>query len=178
MAEQEKAYLGLGSNVGDRLKNLALAVEKIRANARIDVLRLSSIYETEPYGFHEQPYFLNCVVEVETSLPPVGLLIVAKSVEEQLGRSSGHRWGPREIDVDILSYAQKTATLEFLRVPHRDLAARRFVLVPFSEIAPHFIPPGKKESISELLKACPDSGDVRLLGTAHLLAAHLGEEYS
>ncbi len=178
MNESETAYLGLGSNLGDRLKNLALAIEKIRANARIDVQQISSVYETEPYGFHEQPPFLNCVVEVRTALPPVGVGIGAKAVEEQLGRNSGRRWGPREIDVDILSYTQTAVRSDFLQVPHRDLAARRFVLVPFSEIAPHFVPPEGEASISELLDRCPDTGAVRLLGTAHLLTAHLGEEYS
>ncbi len=178
MNKQEKVYLGLGSNLGDRLGNLALAVEKLRANARISVLRLSSIYETEPYGFRDQPPFLNCVVEVETTLPPVGLLIVAKSIEERLGRTAGRRWGPREIDVDILSYEHSRANLDFLQVPHRDMTERRFVLVPFSEIAPDFVPPGKTQSVLELLHTCRDTADVQIHGTAHLLKARLGEELS
>ena len=170
--------MGLGSNLGDRLRNLALAVEKLNANARIRVLRLSSVYETEPFGFRSQPPFLNCVVEVETSLPPVGLLIVAKSIEERMGRSASRRWGPREIDVDILSYERSHADLDFLQVPHRDMAERRFVLVPFSEIAPDFVPPGKTQSVLELLRLCRDTAEVQILGTAHLLTARLGEEFS
>ena len=178
MSEREKVYLGLGSNLGDRLKNLSFALRRLAANARIELRQISSIYETEPYGFHEQPPFLNCVVEVQTSLPPVGMLIVAKSIEEQAGRRAGRRWGPREIDVDILCYEKSVVHLDFLQVPHSDLTKRRFVLAPFSEIAPDFVPPETTRTISEMYRQCRDTGAVQIFGTAHLLTARTGEELS
>jgi len=157
----EKAYLGLGTNMGQREEILEKAVRIISLNSAIEILNISGVYETEPYGFKDQPDFLNLVLEVETSLTPQRLLIVAKSIEEQMGRRPRRRWGPREIDVDILAYENSVAREGFLHVPHKELSSRRFVLVPFAEIAPSFILPDRNKSIQELLTQCPDTGRVQ-----------------
>jgi len=157
----EKVYLGLGTNMGQREEFLEKAIRIISLNSNIEILKISGVYETEPYGFKDQPNFLNLVLEAETSLSPEKLLIVAKSIEEQIGREHRRRWGPREIDVDILAYENSVVRKDFLQVPHKELSKRRFVLVPFAEIAPAFIPPNRNKSIQVLLTLCLDTGRVR-----------------
>ncbi|NOY76755.1 MAG: 2-amino-4-hydroxy-6-hydroxymethyldihydropteridine diphosphokinase [Calditrichaeota bacterium] len=158
----EKAYLSLGTNVGQREEFLERAIRILSLNSALEIVNISSVYETEPYGVKDQPDFLNLVVEVETSLTPRRLLIVAKSIEEQMGRKPRRRWGPREIDVDILAYEKSVTHEDFLQVPHKELAERRFVLVPFAEIAPGFILPDRNKSIQEMLTECPDTGRVQV----------------
>ncbi|HDL78674.1 MAG TPA: 2-amino-4-hydroxy-6-hydroxymethyldihydropteridine diphosphokinase [Bacteroidetes bacterium] len=159
----EKVYLGIGTNLGDRESNITKAVRKIALNKNMTLLQSSSLYETEPYGYKNQHPFLNLVIVVETMMPPLRMLIAAKSIEEQIGREKRWRWGPREIDVDILSYEKTIVHQDLLWVPHRELAVRRFVLKPFAEIAPAFVPPGYDASIRTLLVNCRDSGIVRLV---------------
>jgi 2-amino-4-hydroxy-6-hydroxymethyldihydropteridine diphosphokinase len=126
------AYLGLGSNVGDRRANLMAAAEAVGAR------RMSSIYETAPQGeVLDQPDFLNAVVEIETELGPEELLVRCKEIESEMGRRAGGvRHGPRPIDVDILLLGDTEYESERLRIPHRDLETRRFVLEPLRELAP------------------------------------------
>jgi len=126
------AYLGLGSNVGDRRGNLMAAAEAVGAR------RMSSIYETAPQGeVLDQPDFLNAVVEIETELGPEELLKRCKEIESEMGRrAGGARHGPRPIDIDILLLGDTEYESERLRIPHRDLEARRFVLEPLRELAP------------------------------------------
>jgi 2-amino-4-hydroxy-6-hydroxymethyldihydropteridine diphosphokinase len=126
------AFLGLGSNVGDRRRNLMAAAEAVGA------LRMSSLYETAPQGeVLDQPDFLNAVVEIETELGPEELLRQCKEIESELGRRAGGvRHGPRPIDIDILLLGDVEYESERLRIPHRDLEARRFVLEPLRELAP------------------------------------------
>ena len=126
------AYLGLGSNVGDRRGNLMAAAEAVGAR------RMSSIYETAPQGeVLDQPDFLNAVVEVETELGPEDLLKRCKEIEAEMGRRAGGvRHGPRPIDIDILLLGDAEYESERLRIPHRDLETRRFVLEPLRELAP------------------------------------------
>jgi len=126
------AYLGLGSNVGDRRGNLAAAAEALGAR------RISSFYETAPQGeVLDQPDFLNAVVEIETELGPEDLLKQCKAIESELGRRAGGvRHGPRPIDIDILLLGDVEYESERLRIPHRDLETRRFVLEPLKELAP------------------------------------------
>lgn len=157
----EKVYLGLGTNMGQREETLEKAIRIISLNSNIEILKISGVYETEPYGFKNQPNFLNLVLEAETSLSPEKLLIVVKSIEEQIGREHRRRWGPREIDVDILAYENSVVREDFLQVPHKELSKRRFVLVPFAEIAPTFIPPDRNKSVQVLLTLCLDTGRVR-----------------
>jgi 2-amino-4-hydroxy-6-hydroxymethyldihydropteridine diphosphokinase len=137
------AYLSLGSNVGDRRAHLQAAVAALPAHA-VRPLAASSVYETEPVGeVLDQPDFLNACLRVETALHPEALLDACKAVERELGRSpGGPRHGPRPIDVDVLLVGELVHASERLRVPHRDLAQRRFVLVPLLELDPDLAAPG------------------------------------
>lgn len=129
-----RSYLGLGSNVGDRLGNLTRAVELLQARRRVAVVRSSRVYETAPVGGPPQPDFLNAVVEVETELSPRELLQACLEVEGALGRVRGERWGPRTIDVDILTYGREEVAEADLTVPHPRMHERGFVLVPLLEL--------------------------------------------
>lgn len=136
------AYLGLGANLGDRADNLRRAVALLAATPGIRLRRLSSVYETEPVGYRDQPRFLNQVAEVETDLAPQALLACARAVEAALGRTRGVRWGPRTMDVDILLYDEVSLAEPDLVLPHPRLTERAFVLVPLAEIAPALVLPG------------------------------------
>lgn len=156
-----KVYLGLGSNKGERLSFLSSALSGIAQLPRTKVAAISSVYETEPVGKKDQPEFLNAVAEVHTELPPTVLLRELKNLERDLGRLERTRWGPREIDIDILYYDDLVFQDELLRVPHNELANRRFVLIPLNEIAPGLIDPARKLSTLDLLKFCRDTSSVR-----------------
>jgi 2-amino-4-hydroxy-6-hydroxymethyldihydropteridine diphosphokinase len=141
-------YLGLGSNVGDRLAHLRAARDGLAGHG-VAVRRASSVYETEPQGeLLDQPEFLNACVEVETDLAPEDLLDVCKVVEAEVGRLiGGPRHGPRTIDVDVLLLGDLEHESERLRIPHRDVLARRFVLVPLLELDPELtLPDGTRVS--------------------------------
>jgi 2-amino-4-hydroxy-6-hydroxymethyldihydropteridine diphosphokinase len=138
------AFLGIGSNLGDRLANLQRAVDLLAATEGVRVLRSSRVYETEPVG-PPQPDFLNIVVEVETSLDPHGLLAAAATVEQTLHRVREARWGPRTIDVDILTFDERTIDEPDLTVPHPRMHERAFVLVPLLELsATPMLPAGRR----------------------------------
>jgi 2-amino-4-hydroxy-6-hydroxymethyldihydropteridine diphosphokinase len=146
VARARTAYLGLGSNVGDRLANLRAAAELLDANDAIVVVARSSVYETEPVGeVLDQADFYNAVVAVETELEPRELLAACKQVEQDLGRRAGGvRHGPRPIDIDLLVVDDLTLSDENLVVPHPELANRRFVLAPLEEVAPELtLPDGR-----------------------------------
>jgi 2-amino-4-hydroxy-6-hydroxymethyldihydropteridine diphosphokinase len=138
----ERAMLGLGSNLGDPLANLQAAVDRIRERPGVRVLRSSRVYETDPVGGPPQPFFLNAVVEVETTLDPSGLLAVCLAVEQDLGRVRAERWGPRTIDVDLLIFDERTIDEPDLAVPHPRMHDRAFVLVPLAELDPDPMLPG------------------------------------
>ena len=143
-------YLALGSNLGDREANLRKAIVTL-ARPSIELVRASSIYETAPMLLEEQPWFLNQVVEVKTSLFPRQLLHCAQEVERQLGRKRTIANGPRIIDIDILLYGRTVMASYELTVPHPRMAERRFVLEPLAELAPRLRHPVLKRSMSELL---------------------------
>jgi 2-amino-4-hydroxy-6-hydroxymethyldihydropteridine diphosphokinase len=160
-------YLGLGSNVGDRRAHLQAAVEDLWAHA-VEVLASSSVYDTEPVGdLPDQPSFLNACVRIETALDPEELLAACKLVEQALGRElSGPgyvRHGPRPIDVDLLLLGDGVHESPRLRVPHRDVTSRRFVLVPLLELAPDLVVPGFGRA-ADALAALGDGQAVRRAG--------------
>jgi 2-amino-4-hydroxy-6-hydroxymethyldihydropteridine diphosphokinase len=137
----ETAYLALGSNLGDRLESLRQAVRLLQAEPGVEVVRSSRVYETEPVG-PPQPAYLNAVIEVRTELEPRGLLEACRRVEDALGRVRDERWGPRTIDVDVLSIDERTVDEPDLIVPHPRMHERGFVLVPLCELDPDPMLPG------------------------------------
>jgi len=148
-------FLGLGSNVGDRRKNIDLAVQLLGENADIRLEQVSSIYETTPVGYARQRDFLNAAIEITTDLTPEELLEETKAVEATLGRERSFRFAPRTIDVDILLFGNEIRYEPHLRLPHPELLNRAFVLVPLAEIAPRLIHPSGK-SILQLLRELPE----------------------
>ena len=146
------AYLGLGSNLGDRAANLQKALECL-ASAGVQIVRRSSIYETEPQELREQPWFLNQVVEIETTLLPIELLARIRDIERELGRVRAVAKGPRTIDIDILFYEDVIIDTTELQLPHPRLADRRFVLEPLAELAPDLHHPATGRKVSDMLAA-------------------------
>jgi 2-amino-4-hydroxy-6-hydroxymethyldihydropteridine diphosphokinase len=130
------AYLGLGSNLGDRHYNLVSAVAALDRTPGIRVTRVSSFRATPPYGVQDQPEFLNGVVEIETDLGPPALLAAVKAIETALGRVPTYRWGPRVIDIDILLYDRLRWESPELTIPHPGILERPFVIEPLAELAP------------------------------------------
>jgi len=147
------AYLGLGSNLGDRRRNLEAALEALRAHPQIAVTAVSSFLETDPVGGPPgQGKFLNAAAGIETDLAPETLLEELKRIERAIGRTPGPRWGPREIDLDILLYGDTVLETADLVIPHPRMRERRFVLEPLSEIAPTARDPVTGLSVRELLE--------------------------
>ena len=157
----QNAYVGLGSNLGDRAGYLLLAVRGM-LDAGLDVIRLSSIYETEPVEYENQPAFLNMVAELRGStLPsPEQLLARLLRIEYALGRTRDIHLGPRTIDLDLLIFKDQQLESEFLTVPHPRIALRRFVLVPLNELVPSLVHPVLRKPISELLVQTKDRSTV------------------
>lgn len=160
MSKLANAYLGLGSNLGDREQNLLRALSLL--STKVEVRRISSIYETEPVGYEEQPLFLNLVCQIATLLSPRELLNFAKEIEAAMGRvPSGQRNSPRLIDIDILLYGSESIESPDLTIPHPRLEERAFVLIPLAEIAPDLIPPQLGKSIAQLADKVGGKSGVR-----------------
>lgn len=147
-------YLGLGSNIGDREANLAEAVGRLGA-ADLKVIRVSPIYETEPVDYTDQRWFLNQVVEAETTLFPVMLLSRVGRIERELGRVRRVPKGPRIIDIDILLYGRTVVRMADLEIPHPRMGERRFVLAPLADLAPELMHPVTHQTIRRMLEAAP-----------------------
>ena len=162
------AYLGLGSNLGDRRGYLLHALGLL-PQEDLALIRCSAIYETEPWGFTEQPRFLNMVCEIETTLSPEELLATAKRVEQVVGRTPHpQRYGPREIDIDLLLYGKTVVSGDGLEVPHPRLVERAFVLVPLLELAPRLRHPVLGLTMQALLARLTDREGVRWWGPSPL----------
>ncbi len=157
----QNAYVGLGSNLGDRAGYLLLAVRGM-LDAGLDVIRLSSIYETEPVEYEKQPPFLNMVAELRGSTLPSPEQMMARllRIEYALGRIRHVHMGPRTIDLDLLIFKDHRADTEYLTVPHPRIASRRFVLVPLNELVPNLVHPVLGKSISDLLALTKDQSVV------------------
>jgi 2-amino-4-hydroxy-6-hydroxymethyldihydropteridine diphosphokinase len=160
---QQNAYVSVGSNLGDRAGYLLLAVRGMLA-AGLDVIRLSSIYETQPVEFTDQPIFLNLVAELRGSTLPSAEQVLARMlrIEYALGRVRDVQMGPRTVDLDLLIYKDERRDTAFLRLPHPRLQQRRFVLEPLNELVPTLVHPVLGRSVGDLLKETPDTSAVRL----------------
>ncbi len=163
--DEKTVYLSLGSNIGDRAKNLHAAIAAL-PGVGVRVTKVSSFYETEPVDLREQPWFLNCVVEGETEVPAGQLLKKLREIESRMGSKKLVAKGPRVIDLDILLYGQETIDTPELQVPHPYMHLRRFVLVPLAEIAPELRHPAWGGTAGDLLARTPDQSEVRRLNLA------------
>lgn len=144
-----KAFIGLGSNLGDKRKNIAIALKRLKDRG-IKIIKISSLIETEPYGYKEQDKFLNAVCLVETNCSPHKLLKILLKIEKEMGRVRNIKWGPRIIDLDIIFYDNIILKDEDLVIPHSDAHNRIFVMGPLSEIAPDFVHPVLKKTVKEI----------------------------
>lgn len=153
--------IGLGSNIGNRENHIKMAIYELHKHAEISVDKISSLYETKPMGMVDQPNFLNAVISIHTILEPYNLLKVCLNIESQMGRVRYQRWGPRNIDIDILIYHDLIIQDEVLQIPHPRLHERSFVLIPLQEIA-YDTPVYQRLTPGELLEKMDDHNDVML----------------
>ena len=159
--KRQHAYVGFGSNLGDRLNNCRNAIEALGALQSCSLLKTSSFYETSPVGLVEQPAFINGVVVLETGENAHWLLRQMLQIEKTFGRIRNLKWGPRSIDLDLLFFDDQIIDIPELTVPHPFLHERRFVLQPLNEVAPNFCHPCLEKSVSDLLRNLKD-GDQRV----------------
>jgi 2-amino-4-hydroxy-6-hydroxymethyldihydropteridine diphosphokinase len=158
-----RAYVGVGSNLGDRWANLASAGAFLHRSPRVAVLRASRVYDTAPIG-PPQPRYLNAVLELETELTAKALLAVLQMAENAAGRRrGGPRWSARTLDLDLLLYGDEVIVDRRLRVPHPEISVRRFVLAPLAELCPDRVIPGTARTVAELLVRAPRD-DVAAVG--------------
>lgn len=153
-----RAYISIGSNLGDRVANCMLAVSMLSSFARVTAA--SSAYETEPVGPKDQPDFINCAACIETDMPPENLLAELRSIEDSLGRIRRERWRERSIDLDIVFYDGLVMNTDELTIPHPRAHLRRFVLEPLAEISPGLVHPILGATVSELLHSLGDGEKV------------------
>jgi 2-amino-4-hydroxy-6-hydroxymethyldihydropteridine diphosphokinase len=152
----ERVFLGLGSNIGDRPANIERACRLLSTVEGVRLVRISSLVETKPVGYEDQPDFINAVMEIETALAPRGLLTAIKEIERRMGRTPTVRFGPRIIDIDILLFGQRVIDEPNLTIPHPRMHERRFVLEPLAEIAPDVVNPVTGKRAVEILNELSD----------------------
>jgi 2-amino-4-hydroxy-6-hydroxymethyldihydropteridine diphosphokinase len=165
-----RAFIGLGSNVGDRLQFLQRAVKRLVETISVQVIDVSSVYETAPVGPAAQAWFLNAVVGVDTSLSPSTLLDQTQAIERALGREITYRWGPRTIDLDILLYGNTQVRTATLMIPHAELCQRAFVMIPLLELDPNIVLPDGI-AVSACLHTLTPSQQVRRFAPPAALAS-------
>lgn len=155
---KKRVLLGIGTNLGDKKANLKTAIKNIKDIEGVEIVRISSFYVTPPWGKEDQDEFLNGVVEIETDIPPLELLRELQAIEINMGRERKEKWGPRNIDIDILLYGEEVMDLEELKVPHPYMRERLFVLVPLNEIRPDLVFPDDGATIGEVLAKALEGG--------------------
>ncbi|KMY46137.1 2-amino-4-hydroxy-6-hydroxymethyldihydropteridine pyrophosphokinase [Bacillus sp. FJAT-27916] len=156
------AYIGLGTNLGDRESYLMNAIEELSSHPSNRITAVSSIYETNPWGYEEQGKFLNMVICLQTELSPQDLLACCMYVEKKLGRKREIRWGPRTIDLDILLYNQENIVTENLIIPHPRIMERAFVAIPLVELDKDITLPNMDKPVREVMDDIPDKKGVRV----------------
>jgi dihydroneopterin aldolase/2-amino-4-hydroxy-6-hydroxymethyldihydropteridine diphosphokinase len=154
------AYIGIGSNQGDTFSNCTVAINRICAFKKNRLLKQSSYYRTEPWGYRDQDDFINLVIKVQTSCTPPELLDFLQSVETELQRVRTKPWGPRTIDLDILFYNNEAFTSPRLTIPHPHIGDRGFVLLPLEEIDPYLVHPVYGKTVTQLLDSLDDNSRV------------------
>ncbi|MBF0173390.1 MAG: 2-amino-4-hydroxy-6-hydroxymethyldihydropteridine diphosphokinase [Magnetococcales bacterium] len=156
------AWIGIGSNLGHPLQRCLRVIAALARHPRIHLVQVSSCYRTQPVGFGRQPWFINAVAEIATSLPPLALLRTLQRLETRFGRDRRHEFknGPRSMDLDLLFHDQRVLRHPLLRLPHPGISHRRFVLVPLAEISPRLLHPVMGKTIDLLLKETDDVSQV------------------
>jgi len=163
MERIDGVYLLIGTNLGNRMQNLRMAVRKISEQGEV-IKCVSSVYETAAWGETNQPDFYNIALELESARSPLDLLKLLQTIEAEMGRIRIRRWEERIIDIDILYYSNQVVSLPELAIPHPEIQNRRFALEPLNEIAANFSHPVLNETNKSLLLACEDELDVKNLG--------------
>jgi 2-amino-4-hydroxy-6-hydroxymethyldihydropteridine diphosphokinase len=157
------AYIGIGSNIGNKVRHCEKAIAEILKANRHKLLAQSSLFKTQPIGYTSQDWFVNGVIKIETELEPLDLLRTLKAIESRMGRDRTVRWGPRVIDLDILFFDEEEITTEEVQIPHPSLHERQFVLIPLAEIDRNLIHPVLKKTVRELLEALKEDQGVEKL---------------
>jgi len=158
--KQKNIFISMGSNIGDPSENCLQALKRLEHQEDMNINRVSSLYQSPPWGKTGQPPFVNLVLEIETQLNPHQLLRCLQRQEKEMGRERKERWGPRIIDLDIIFFNQCIIATEDLTIPHPLADQRNFVLTPLKEIAQNFVHPLLSMTVSQLLKNCPDTSIV------------------
>ena len=165
MPDDSIVLFSLGSNIGDKIGNINKAIKLLRESGIVRDIQISSYYETEPYGYLEQPWFINLVLRAKCKISPIKLLLLCKSIEHEVGRKARAKWHEREIDIDLILFGNEVVEDEQLTIPHPAMQDRLFVLLPAAEIAGELINPKLGLDIKTLLITCKDRSSVKLIET-------------